>query len=277
MKQFFFLLALVTAGSTQAQNIKLNKGQKLTINTSTTQSIDMGMGGQMQNDSKSSSVVEVKDLDKNNYYTSSKLLKLSMNMEGMGQTQSFDSEKQEDLNSEMGKELGSAIGKEVKISVDNSNGKIKVDKPASPEKKEDEDNPIAGLMSMFGDANSDGALVDIVFFVIPQGKKTGDTWMDSSEVKNKSKVYKTYTLKEMNAEVAKIGMASKMNGSTSAEVQGMQMDVTINTKSNGDIILDPKTSIVKKIIKTTDVEGTMEVMGQSIPLTSKVNEEITID
>lgn len=276
MKKTFLFLALLAGGYAQAQNIKLKKGQTLNISTNTTQNMDLGMAGQMTNTSTSSSLLEVKEADKNSYITSTKMTKLTMSIDGMGQNQSFDSDKPEDRNSEMGKSLGETIDKEVKVTVDNNTGKISVDKPADPEKKEEGENPLEGLMNMFGDANNDGALVDMVFFVLPQGKKAGDSWTDSSQVKNKSKVYKTYTVKELGADMAKIALQTKMSGSTSTEMQGTQIDVSLNTKSNGEIIVNPKTSIVQKITRVTDVEGSMDVMGQSMPITSKINEEIVI-
>ena len=276
MKHILLLLSVCIIGAANAQNIKLKKGQVITINTTTTQELDMGMAGQMSNNSKSTSVMEVKDADKTNYFTTSRLKKISLSVDGMGQQQSFDSDKPEDRNSEMGKSLGDAVDKEVKITVDNSTGKITTEKKEEDDKKEEE-NPLAGLMSMFGDANKDGALVDVVFFVLPQGKKVGDTWNDSTEVKGTSKVFKTYTLKELNGDVAKVALATKMTGSTSTEAQGTQIDVSINSKSEGEILLNPKTSIVKKINKTTNIDGMMEVMGQSMPLSSKVVEEILID
>jgi len=266
---------LVAGGYSQAQNIKLKKGQTLNISTSTVQSIDMGMGGQMENNSKSNSVIEVTDLDKGSYFTTTKLNKLVLNMEGMGQSQRFDSDNPEDKNSEMGKTLGEAIGKEVKVTVDNGTGKIMVAKPADPEKPKEE-NPLEGLMSMFGDAERDGAMVDVVFLVVPQGKKAGDSWSDSTEMRGKSRVFKTYTIKEISGELAKIGLVSNMAGATSTEANGMQIDVNIKSKSDGEILVDPKTSIVKKINQVTDIEGTMDVMGQSMPIISKVTLEIVI-
>jgi hypothetical protein len=61
-----------------------------------------------------------------------------------------------------------------------------------------------------------------------------------------------------------------MDGTSSVEAQGMQMDLTVSAKSEGLVIVDTKTSLVKKRTSVTDVTGSIETMGQSMPMTSKV-------
>lgn len=274
MKQILFLLTLSCSVAANAQQIKLNKGQQITITSTVSQDMDMGMGMQMKNNSNTTSVLEVKDADSKNYNAVYKLTKLNMTFDGMGQQQSYDSEKAEDKDSELGKSMGDKIGKEVKVSIDKNTGKATSETiPSSPEKKEaDEDNPLEGMMDMFGAKESETAITESVFFLIPAGKKTGDSWSDSMNVKEGMKGIRTYTLKSINANEATIAVFSKMEGKQNVEVQGMQIDISISAKTEGEFLVDTKTSLMKKSSRVADITGNMDMMGQSMPLTSKMTE-----
>jgi Family of unknown function (DUF6263) len=274
-RNVLFLLLLISLG-TQAQKITLKKGQQITITTTSTQDVDMSaMGMQMKSSSATTSILDVKDAGNENFVTSFKLFKVNLTMDMMGQQTTYDSEKPEDKDSEIGKAASEKINKEITVLVNKNTGKALLeDKPASasPEKPE-EANPLEGLMGSFGAATED-ATVETAFFIIPAGKKTGDTWTDSS-TKEKMKEVKTYTLKSVDNATATVGLSSVLEGSSSIETQGMQMDVSISSKTTGDILVDPKTFLVKKRINNTDLTGSIEMMGQSIPLTSKAF--VTID
>jgi len=279
MKKIVLFFAATTAVLiTNAQTVKLKKGQVVTILSTMAQEIDMGMAGQMNNNSKTTSVIQIKDADKNSYKASSKVSKMNISVDGMGQSQTFDSENPEDMNGDIGKALGGNINKEVNVTIDNISGKVVAEttKSASPEKKE-EDDPMSGLMNMFANGENDAATTESVIYILPKDKKIGDTWQDSSEVKNNSKIYKTYTLKSLQDGIATVGLITKSNGKTTTESQGMQIDMTMDTKADTEIIVDTNTSIIKKINKSINIDGTMEVMGQSLPITSKVTEVVEIN
>lgn len=273
MKQILFLLTLGSAAAVNAQQIKLDKGQRITITSTVSQDMDMGMGMQMKNSSNTTSVLEVKDADSKNYNTVYKLTKLNMTFDGMGQQQSYDSEKATDKDSELGKSVGDKIGKEVNVTIDKNTGEITTEKKAEPEKDdEDEDNPLAGMMDMFGAKESETAITESVFFLIPAGKKVGDSWSDSVNVKESMKGIKTFTLKAINGNEATIALFSKIEGKQNVEMQGMQIDINISAKTEGEMLVNTKTSLVKKSSRVADISGNMDLMGQSMPLTSKMTE-----
>ena len=272
MKQILFLAALGASFTINAQQLKLSKGQKVTITSTISQEVDMGIG-QINNNSKSTSVLEVKDSDNNNYTASFKLAKLTMSMDAMGQQQSYDSEKAEDKDSEIGKSVGAKVGKEVNLLIDKTSGKANIKDAASPEKKEtDEENPLEGMMQMFGAGESEAAITEAVFFIIPTGKKAGDTWSDSTTSLANMKAYHTYTLKSVNGDDATISVFTKMEGKQSMEQQGMQMDINLSAKTEGELLVNTKTSLLKKSSRVADITGNMDIMGQSMPITSKMTE-----
>ena len=279
MKKILCLLILISAGFIgNAQTVKFKKGQVLTITTSMTQEMDMGIAGQMSSSSKNTSVIEIKAAEKDGYKASSKLAKLNISIDAMGQNQTFDSEKPEDMNGEIGKQLGDRIGKESNMFIDNTTG------VATPENKDiidvekkNEEEAFSGMLDLFGQADKEGAVAESVIFILPRDKKAGDSWQDSSEVKNKSKVYKTYTVKSIQDGIATIAISTKMNGSMSTETQGMQMNITLDTKSEGEMIVDTNTSLIKKINRVSNINGSMDVMEQSVPIISKLTELIEIN
>ncbi len=273
MKQILLSLFTFCTLVSQAQTVNLSKGQLITITITSTQDMEM-TGMQIKNNSTSTSLLQVNDAGKDNFTASYKLNKLNLNMEMMGQQQSFDSEKPEDKDSEMGKSLGGKIGKDVAILINKNTGEVIVKDPeADTSSAGGQENPLEGIMESFGAAGDD-ATAGTAFFVLPKGKKNGDSWTDSSST-NKMKEVKTYTLKSMEAGIATIQLFSTMQGSSSIETQGMQMDMSLSAKTEGEILVDAKTSLVKKRSSVMDLTGTLDMMGQSVPITSKAIVNIT--
>lgn len=270
MKQFLLPLVLLMCLTAGAQKINLTKGKQITITATANQEMEMSsMGMLMKNNSSSTAVVEVKGSDNTNYNTTYKLTRMKISMDVMGQQNSYDSEKPEDKTTEIGKSVEGKIGQELKVLVDKNSGRSKLEKTDETKKEEPApENPFQGLMENFG-GTDEGATVETAFFIVPAGKKVGDVWMDSV-TNNKMKEVKTYTIKSLNGNEASINLFSRMEGTSSVEAQGMQMDITISAKTEGVINVDVKNSLVKKRTSVSDITGTIEMMGQSMPLTSKV-------
>jgi len=221
----------------------------------------------MNNKINTTGILDVKDIDKENFTTHYKLSKMYLNMDMMGQQTSYDSEKPEDRDSEMGKAFSEKIGKQVSIIINKNTGKATYEKIEGEPKNEEEANPLEGIIGSLG-SSTDDISVENIFFVIPKGKKPGDSWIDSSS-NNKMKEIKTYTYKDTDGTTATIGLFSSMEGSSTMEMQGMQMDISIFAKTEGEIQTNTKTSLVKKRSSVMDLTGSIEVMGQSVPISSK--------
>lgn len=272
MKQLLFSLAILISFNTKAQQVKLNKGQKIIITSTVSQDIDMGVG-QMKNSTSSTSSLEVKNTDAANFDVVYKLEKIKLSVDGMGQQQSYDSEKPEDKDSELGKSIADKLGQEVKLKLNKSTGKAVAEKNnAADEQKEDADNPLGGLAEMFGASETESAVAESAVFVIPAGKKVGDSWSDSVNVKESMKGIKNYTIKSINGDEATVSLFSKLEGTNKVELQGMELDINLSAKTEGELLVNTKTSLLKKSSRVADITGTMDVMGQSMPLTSKMTE-----
>ena len=257
-----------------AQNVKIDAGKKITGNSTSTINMDMGAmaGGEIKIASEATFVVNVSGSDENNYKAESTITKMKMSQEGGGQSTSFDSDKPD--SSEMAQEIGKTLNKPSAILIDKKTGAVK---DPSPEKAKDEEggNPFADLM---GGAKTPADVASAAFFVIPAGKKAGDKWSDSSAAPIPGlTAKKDYELQSIKDGIATLLVKTTTKGSISKEVQGMQLDMTINSTTDMTLTTDTKTGLVKKNVNTGNTEGTMDVMGQSINFTMSSSANSTFE
>ncbi|MCX6314940.1 MAG: DUF6263 family protein [Sphingobacteriales bacterium] len=224
-----------TTSSSLSKRIVLSAGQKIIMANSISMETSMS-GMDINNTSSAEYSVEVKSVAENNYAITSTLTKMKVNMDMMGQTTSYDSEKKEDQNSDI--------------------------------------DPMQGMMQMFGSGGDDG-VVNSAFELIPVGIKIGGAWSDSS-IDKALKMVRHFTLVSITGNEAAIKMTSVIDAVNTMEVQGMQMDMNSTTQSSADIITDITTGLVKKRSTVASISGSFQVMGQSIPLTAKVTSNSTI-
>ncbi len=126
------------------------------------------------------------------------------------------------------------------------------------------------MMEAMGNSTDENVGVENAFFILPDGKKPGDSWADSSTEKN-MKTVKTYTFKSLDKNIATINLAGSVTGTGQMEMQGMQVNISMNSTTAGDIIVDTKTGLVSKRTDIGDINGTLDLMGQSMPVMSKTN------
>lgn len=66
-----------------------------------------------------------------------------------------------------------------------------------------------------------------------------------------------------------MGLEGDLFGTTTLEIQGTSFDLSMNTKTIGDIIVDIKSGLVHKRNTNADISGNIDIMGQSNPITAK--------
>lgn len=265
MKRMLFLSLVFAGVNVFAQGPKLETGKKITATTNSSMNMDMGVAGQMKIDGTSTNLIQITGADDKNYKATNTTTKMTLSQEGMGQTVSFDSDKKEDRESEVGKEMSKMLNVAAEIMIEKNSGKVtEINKKIV---EVEDDNPMAALT---GAGNkSVEATTAAAFFYIPAGKKVGDTWSDSVS-ENGMKGLKTFELQSVKDNIATVAVKTKSKGSISKEMQGMQMEISMDGTSLGVIIVDIKTGLVKKNTQDSDVTGTLDMMGQSIPLTIKM-------
>jgi len=265
----FFLIASSFAQSSSGK-LSLSKGQKFQVNNDIKSVVSQEMAGQsieITIDANMIHQLEVKDKKDKSYVISSTLTKLTTNGNAMGQTISFDSDKKEDLETETGKAMKG------QLNVPNDVELSDEAKVINAAKKEETPANGGQLMDMINNVTGGGASggngANAAFEVMPAGKKVGDSWSDST-ITDEIKTYRTYTIKDVKGNDATVSITGNQVTKKKVEQQGMEINVNMDGKISGEGIVDISTGILKERTTLMEGTGTAEMMGQSIPVTTKI-------
>ena len=246
--------------------LSLNNGQKLEVEKTLKSVTSMEMMGQqtdMTADVATTTLFEVKDKQESNYKVASTIKKMLASANGMGQAMTYDSEKKEDTVSEMSKLLKDKVNAPVEMSMTDEG-------VLTPEKKDTAAKGKQDISDMLGGMGSDEtAISDDLFILLPQKIKVGTTWGDSV-IADGVKTYQDYTVKSINGNEATLTIAGKKTMSKIMENMGMEMNMVMDSKLTGEILVDTKTNIIKQKSVSAEGTGSIDVMGQSMPLSTKV-------
>ncbi len=264
MKKITLLSLCFASVFTHAQSVKLENGKIIKITTNIVSTAESPMGGESTNTITTINSIKITAIEDKTYKGTSTVTRMVMDGEMMGQSMKFDSDKKDDMNGQMGQMLGASINKPSDISIDKADGKIT--ETSAEEKKE------SMMTSMGGESNAGGS----AFFVISNNKKVGDKWtitLDNDGIKS----VKNYELQSLKENMATVSISSTNKGTTTKEANGMSMEMTIDNKATGTMIVDTNTGLVKQINMNDETTGSMEMMGQSIPLNKKSKTVVTFE
>jgi hypothetical protein len=245
--------------SAPATSIQLTKGQNIVVVSETDMSMDMGMGGEIKNSSKATATLSVIDVAGKDYKISNTLNKISVSMDMMGQTSSYDSEKPGE-ESEMSKAVSEKVGKTETGLLNSLTGIYKADNTSNDEEAP---NPLQAIMG----GGDEDKTTSKAFFIIPAGKNVGDSWTTTDSA-NGTKHTNTYTYKSVENNLATVELVENTQTNTEMEMQGMQMNLTMSAKATGSMTVDTGKAILKKRSENLELEGTIEVMGQTTPISA---------
>lgn len=266
----FSILTITTSAQTASGKLILSKGQKIQIDneikTISNQEM-MGQSMEITSDARMVYAVEVKGKKPHSYLISTTLTRVISSGSVMGKEMKFDSDKKEDLESEAGKAFKDQLNVGMDAEFDES---ARVINAVNKDTAASTGNQMMDMMKKF--AGASGAELNgasAAFIIIPSGKKVGDTWTDSL-ITEAVKTYTSYTFKELNGNNATIISTGKQFTKMKVEQQGMEINISMDGTVSTAGIIDISTGLVKQ--KTTTINGTSttEVMGQSIPGTTKV-------
>lgn len=280
VQNLLLAIACIPVLSAQAQKnaatLHLTKGQKIQVDNTLKSVATMDMMGQsmeLNSDAVMINQVEVKDKKDSSYTIASTLTKMTTNGSVMGQSYSFDSDKKQDRDSsELGKMLKDQLNVPREIEL-NSKGQL-VNKQKTDAPAESGANPMMGMMKSMTGSGTDFAAAE-VFQVIPSGAKQGDTWIDSANADG-IKTYRTYTLKEINDNIATVSITGNQTTNKTIEQMGSEINLTIEAKLTGESKVDMKTGMIQQKTFVVDGSGAADAMGQSIPLTMKLTSTIVV-
>ena len=123
-------------------------------------------------------------------------------------------------------------------------------------------------MRIFSDNASDDAIVSSAFEMLPRGKSVGDSWADTVTAKDMKTVSK-YTLKSISGNEAIIQSNIVSTAVNKLNFQEMEFEIKSETKTNGEIVTDLLTGLVKKRTSVADINGSIQMMGQDMPISAK--------
>lgn len=252
----FFVAAEVSAQNF-TQNIKVSKGQKIKVLMEAKNSgsspqgpikTDMNFESELQFD-------EVSDAAITSSYT---LKKAKMSFDGMGQKMDYDSENpSKGGNNMMAGAFQNLLNKPKTFNLDKQGKEVADD-------NKDKDQKGGRRMMM----NEMGSSPSMVFLIIPEGTKSGESWRVESE-ESGLKTITEYTFNGLMGDLANITGKSQTKGLISQ--QGMSSDV--NRLSTLTILVDINTGIINlETIETTDTSvvkmGDQEIKSESTSTTT---------
>jgi len=270
------LISIESIAQNSVGKLSLTKGQRIEINNNTKSVISQEMMGQaieITVDANMVHQIEVKDKMPNSYLIASTLTKLTTNGAAMGQEMKFDSDKKEDMESETGRLMKDQLNVTQEIEMSENAKVIKAAKKST--------SAVSGGQMMDMINNLTGGNVDesngavSAFEIIPAGKKIGDKWSDST-IMGDIKTYNYYTLKSVNGNIATLELKGKQIINKKIEQQGMEINVKMEATISGEGIVDLNTGLLEQKTTLTDGNGSAEVMGQSIPMSSKTTTITTV-
>lgn len=278
-KTILVLTCLITAAFSFCQTampktistgkILLSDGQKIIAASTISIDADLSNGMELHSSSTTENALEVKTSTDKNYTVTSTLTKLKVNFKMMGQATNYDSEKNEAPSSEVEKSFADRLNKPVDVILDNSTGQATLSQKKEKNEEVDNENPVDGMLKMFSESSDDG-VVSGAFKLVPQGKNVGDQWADTTTEKDQ-KTIRTYTLKSVSGNDALIQLDIVTTANTKLDMQGMEFEIKTTTKTSGDITTDINTGLLKTKNTKSEITGSLQLMGQDVPISATVN------
>jgi hypothetical protein len=267
-KQIFStIVAVAIFTASHAQKIVIAKGQKFESQVAMKMKMNIDLGGQnIENNTENNttSLVEVKDATDKSYTINNTVTRTIMNVSAMGMDRSFDSDKKEDMDGEMGAAFKDKINKSTEMQIDKQGKIIEMSEVATD--KTDGPSSMIGINSL-----AKGQAYPLLISLPSKSIKPGDSWTDSSGTAETVKKVTYYTLKEIKGDNMVVVFKGTIAKKGIMEQMGMEVNLDITGDISGEATYETSTGWLKNNTMLVDVKGSMEIMGQSGPLTIKTD------
>ena len=264
------LAGLCSSAQEASNRLTFVKGQKLEVVTNTSVQAESMMG-------PASGTIAISDVHAvytvaENAVSLTKLPKqMKIAFRSGSQEIKVDSDNPNDLSGPLGEPVREIMGLKPEFTID-AEGKIVAVKK-DPKSKESSPEA-AGMMAMMMPGMNMAAVVPregsaSLFQVLP-GRKVGigDTWTDSLNAEG-NKSITVYRVKEITEKEIILDFSGNGHSVTSQSLMGQTIQVSVNTKGNGTVILDKATGILKQKTVTSTSETSMNFGGQEMTSTAK--------
>ncbi|MGV3657708.1 MAG: DUF6263 family protein [Chitinophagaceae bacterium] len=287
MRKFFLPLLMAASFAAVAQPVSnklaFKKGQKLEVTTQVASVASQEMMGQSIDINVAATLnhsYDVEDVTAAGAVIEHKVKRLQLSFDGMGQSEKFDSENEADMKGDMGKAAEKSIKNKYTMTVDASGNVVSVkaddDNPNTAGGGEDMMSQMLSQLSLGLDMPKQGDPTPFKILPATGNLAKGYSWTDSLN-KNEEKGFHKYTIADVTDNEVLIDFTGQTSSSKQQEAQGMEMTILMESKQTGKITLDKKTGLLKQRTVTTDGAGSVEVAGQSLPITNKITVTTTVN
>ena len=268
MRKYYFLsITLVLGISLQAQSIKLPVGKKFTIHSETnmtTRASAMGQDVEVGSNVSNTYDYEIKKITDNGFTITTALKHMKVTASVMGQEQVINSDDSASRNDPQYGEAFAAMNKPYEIEIENKKAIYKGD--------------IAEKLSQMGGipgiANDQSKLILTKDELVKM--KQGNQWRDSLHADSSSVVMYEYTVLKATGTIAEVLVKATMQINLAITQMGMEIKQSLNGTSNGTRQYDIINGLLLKEDSNITINGTMDVMGQSSPISMTGKMMITV-
>lgn len=262
------LMASLMLGSiiaVKAQQIKLPVGKKFQVITEVKGNNVTSMMGQDMEMSNTSTVYldhELKFVGTNKFSMGVIIKRITASVSMMGQEQSFDSDDEAVRSNPALADAFKSLGKEAEITIDA--GKVTM-----------QGEMLEALKTIPG-AASEGNDMGRVFLMLKDDEiKEGYTW--TSNTSSESGTAETSnTIQKVTDKEIQVLSNSTVKVSSTMTQNGMEIKQKTEGAVKSTRIYDRATGLMISEMSTGDIKGNMEVMGQQMPMTSKIETKTSV-
>jgi hypothetical protein len=279
------LIALVCANLLNAQKInsriRMEQGAVYEVQTEVKNLLAQqvnGMSFDFNLDGSSVSQYAVTNTTDENISLRHSLQRIHFLFDGMGSKQSFDSDKPKDLEREFARPLRDMLAKSYDMIVDSLGKTLLVLSPsAAPSQGDDQYRLISSMMGELGAmATPPKKGEPTVFMAWPGGEMAvGESWTISSNAAN-DKYSTVYILREINDSIYRVEFSGTGTRRVENEMRGTSFVINLKTVTQGEMIVDRGTGIIKEKTSTIESTGSSELMGSSTPVTGKTTMHVKV-
>jgi hypothetical protein len=264
----------IVVGQKVSSRLKFDQGQVIPITMQLKTSIVQQAGGQAIDfdlDATAIHSYKATNATDDNTTLRHQVTQIAFNFDGMGMKRSFNSNNEKDMNGQFGPPIKDILGKTFDMVIDPAGRVLMVQPPKIETAKGDErlaiiSNMLRDVLDIVQPPTKGG---DSFFKILPDNEVgVGDSWPELVE-NEAGKFSTTYTVKSITDSTIMVDVAGTSVTTTKVEVMGAETITTMNNKTTGAIILDRSTGILREKTTTTESNGSMQVMGSSLPVTSK--------
>jgi hypothetical protein len=276
------MLSLTSVAQKVSGKLVFQPGQVLNVSIKSTMSNlvnAMGQEIELKSESTVDQVYRVTNTTDENHTISQEIKRIRMKSEGMAGELDFDSDSEKDMKGQFGAPVKELMGKKINMVIDASGNTLMAVSEGSVSKSTAAGS---GMLSQFiggisemTEAPKQGSAS--FFKVLPSNEVgKGDGWTNTIE-REGNKTEEAYSVADINDDHIILNYLANSSSSSVQEAMGREVTINVKNKTQGKIIVDRKTGIIKEKNLNTTATGTVSTGMGEFPINGSSNTLITIN